>query len=78
MVVEGTPTFQKENVSIQAPLLPSVERERPKTSTSNHSLLKKNEVSLLILKHLLTMNNIQFISLKVVDHLLVESFLMKK
>jgi transglutaminase-like putative cysteine protease len=46
MVVEGTPTFQNENISISAPPLPLMGRERPKTSISNHhSLLKKRSIT---------------------------------
>jgi transglutaminase-like putative cysteine protease len=45
MVVGGTSTFQKENISIPAPSLPLVERERPKTSISNHSRLKKRSIT---------------------------------
>jgi len=45
MVIGGTSSFQKENVSIPAALLSLVERERPKTSIRNQSLLKKRSIT---------------------------------
>ena len=45
MVVGGIPTFQQENINIPAPPLSLVERERPKTSKPNYSLLKKTSIT---------------------------------